>query len=175
MQRALISLLIILLAVLAFSLREGLPFNFIRNKNLPFGQNLVSRFARNQRVPVTIGDATFSVEVVTTQKGYIQGLSGRKALPDNEGMLFVFKSADYYPIWMKGMMFGIDIIWMDEKFRIVDIKENVPPESFPKTFYPSKPARYVLEVNAGEVKKSNVTIESSILGLPYEKERGLRK
>jgi uncharacterized membrane protein (UPF0127 family) len=45
-------------------------------------------------------------------------------------------------------------VWIGRNKRIVDISENVTPESYPATFKPKSPARYVLEIRAGEAKKA---------------------
>ncbi len=75
-------------------------------------------------------------------------MSNREKLAENQGMLFVFDQPDYYSFWMKDMQFAIDIIWIDENKKIVDITQNAESESYPKTFQPSSPAQYVLEVNS---------------------------
>ena len=75
-------------------------------------------------------------------------MSNREKLPANAGMLFVFDQPDYHSFWMKDMLFAIDIIWIDENKKIVDITHNAEPESYPKIFQPSSPAQYVLEVNS---------------------------
>ncbi|MDO8564938.1 MAG: DUF192 domain-containing protein [bacterium] len=107
----------------------------------------------------------------------IQGLSGKEELRKNEGMLFVFPKAAFHGIWMKDMLFPIDIIWLNDINRkpqndanetqkyaegrtliIVDIEENAGPETFPEVFYPKEPAAYVLELPAGFMKKENLTV-----------------
>ena len=40
-----------------------------------------------------------------------KGLSGRKDLPKDQGMLFIFDHKDKYGFWMKDMKFPIDIIY----------------------------------------------------------------
>lgn len=81
-------------------------------------------------------------------------MSGRPTLDEESGMLFVFESENYYSFWMKDMNFPLDIIWMDSDFRIVDIVYNAPPAgSMPEVTYTSdKPAKYVLEINAGQAQ-----------------------
>lgn len=83
-----------------------------------------------------------------------KGLSDRDSLALDEGMLFVFDSAGEFGIWMKKMKFAIDIIWISEEKKIVDIVENAPPEPGKKDkelsiYRPKKGALYILEVNAG--------------------------
>ena len=120
--------------------------SFIKqDKSVPVGA-VVGR--ANQPVAF-LGDEKVVLEVVNTPEKLSRGLSGRKELAQNSGMLFVFESAERHGFWMKEMNFPIDIIWIDEAGKIVDIKNNVSPTTYPKSFYPQAPAFYVLEVNAG--------------------------
>jgi len=98
---------------------------------------------------VRLGGTTVKVEIADTQDEQTLGLSGRESLLDGHGMLFVFKELSEHMFWMKDMKFPIDIIWISENFKIVDIKENATPESYPDVFLPTEKARYVLEVQAG--------------------------
>jgi uncharacterized membrane protein (UPF0127 family) len=62
---------------------------------------------------------------------------------------------------MRGKRFPLDIIWISDQKKIVDIKENVPVLSFlqrPVLFAPSEPAQYVLEVNAFFCKEYGIQI-----------------
>ena len=93
-------------------------------------------------------DMTLTVEVAGTRQGRVRGLSGRKSLPPQQGLLFDYMRAGRHGIWMKDMFFPIDIIWLDERMRVVDIKRHALPESYPEIFFPKQPAHYVLEVNA---------------------------
>lgn len=54
------------------------------------------------------------------------------------------------------MKFPIDVIWLDENYRVVNIIQNVQPDSFPKIFEPSKSAKYILEVNAGFARRNDI-------------------
>lgn len=98
---------------------------------------------------VHIGDATVLVEVANTPALREKGLSGHAPLGAGEGMLFVFGQDVTDGFWMKDMLFPIDIIWIDAEGRVVTVVPDATPESYPEVFYPTKPARYVLEVPAG--------------------------
>ena len=64
-------------------------------------------------------------------------------------MLFSFPKDGRYGFWMKDTLVPLDIFWLDEQGRVVSIAEQVAPATYPDVFYPSAPARYVLETAAG--------------------------
>lgn len=103
----------------------------------------------SQQMSVTIASTTISVDVFDSAAERRQGLSGRRELAQTRGAFFVFPESSRHGFWMREMNFALDIIWLDQDARVVHIAERVSPESFPKTFRPDEPARYVLEVNAG--------------------------
>lgn len=101
-----------------------------------------------------IEEKTLKVEIADNDFERARGLSGRQKLREGHGILFIFPEPGLHGFWMKDMNFPIDIVWLeriDNSFRIVGIEQNVPPESFPKAFYPQVPVRFVLEVNAAEL------------------------
>lgn len=107
---------------------------------------------------VTVTAKTFSVEaeVADNPSERKKGLSKRDSLDLDKGMLFVFETPGPYAIWMKDMKFAIDIIWLDENKRIVDIVVAAAAESDKKddelTIYrPRATSLYVLEINANLV------------------------
>jgi uncharacterized protein len=102
------------------------------------------------------GTTTIHIARALTNSEREQGLSGRPTLPDGEGMLFVFDHADSYAFWMPKMRFAIDII--DTEKRIVDIKRDATPESYPTLFRSRSPATYVLEVPSGFAAQSGWNI-----------------
>jgi uncharacterized protein len=77
------------------------------------------------------------------------GLSHRTSLGNKNGMLFVFDVPAKYGIWMKGMKFSIDIIWLDSEWRVVEIAHNIDPDTYPTVFKPEKDSLYVLETPSG--------------------------
>lgn len=91
-----------------------------------------------------------------------KGLMFRKELASDSGLLMVFNYERRHEIWMFGMRFPIDIVFIDRDKRIVDIKHSVKPMGKnPKTWrvYRSKQnCRYVLEVNSDLVKKTKTEI-----------------
>lgn len=89
------------------------------------------------------------VEIADTPDERAQGLSGTTELADDEGMLFVFDTEGTYGFWMHDMLISIDIIWVASDGSVVHIEHSLSPDTYPQTFTPPLPARYVLEVPAG--------------------------
>jgi uncharacterized membrane protein (UPF0127 family) len=91
-------------------------------------------------------DIPVRVEIANSDEERKQGLSGRKEFGKKvNGLLFVFPETDYHKMWMKDMHFAIDIIWIGEDLKVINIEKNVSPETYPKTFRPDRPARYAVE------------------------------
>lgn len=66
-------------------------------------------------------------------------------------MLFIFAGEAMRSFWMKNTRIPLDIIYIDNEFRIVSVARDARPCRTPQCpGYPSRgPARYVLELNAG--------------------------
>ncbi len=109
-----------------------------------------------QTAAIQIGSATITAEVVNTEEARALGLSGRASFKDGEGMLFVFEHEGQWGIWMKDMHFSIDILWLDAAGTVVTVASNVSPETYPESFHPEVPARYVLELPAGYAAKAGI-------------------
>ena len=120
-------------------------------------ENVVSNDSTVLRT-VQLDGQTIHVAVVDTPVARQRGLSGRQGLAGDEGMLFVFPQNGRYSFWMKDMLFVIDIVWISADGSIVDMVQNVSPDTYPTSFVPKAPARYVLELPAGYVKDHNVQI-----------------
>jgi uncharacterized membrane protein (UPF0127 family) len=107
---------------------------------------------------VNIAGQKVKVELALSVLERMQGLSGRQNLDEGTGMLFVFEKLGVYPFWMKDMNFSIDIIWLGQDQKIVYIKKNASPESYPEVFDPQVDAMYILEVPAGFGDKNNLKV-----------------
>lgn len=90
------------------------------------------------------------------------GLGGRDSLASTTGMLFVFDEPSRQGFWMKDMKFPIDIIWLDENFRIITVAADVLPSSYPTIFYPKEKSAFVLEV-AAEISQKNNYFDGAVL------------
>lgn len=98
---------------------------------------------------ISSGKQCVNLETVNNDQSRQRGLSGRKSMPEDQGMLFVFEKPGRHCIWMKDMNFPLDIIWLDADKKVEHIEKNVAPDTYPKTFCPVNNAKYVVELNKG--------------------------
>ena len=107
----------------------------------------------NGSAEVVIGGHAFTLELATTREEHQQGLSNRDHLLPDAGMLFVFTEESILAFWMKDNLIPLDILFLDQDRRIVDILTMTPQPGVPTdelTVYRSAlPAMYAVEVNAG--------------------------
>ena len=132
-----LSTLLIILAVIF-----GVWFTYSQTVGKPLGD-----FFRTDTHTMQIGNVPMRVGIAETEEERVQGLSGQQSLGDVSGLLFIFPVADYHGVWMKDMRFAIDVIWISEDLRVVDISRNLLPQSYPKIFRPSQPAKYAVETD----------------------------
>ena len=94
----------------------------------------------------------FTVEVADDDAERARGLMFRDELAADHGMLFLHDEEAPQSYWMKNTKIPLDILYFDERKKLVSAQLNVPPcgELAQCPIYPSAgPAMYVLEINAG--------------------------
>lgn len=115
---------------------------------------------------IQVAETLLRVRLAETKEEQSRGLGGVPFLNENEGMLFVFPDSDRNYFWMKDMNFAIDIIWFDEFQKVIYLKEDVKPETYPEVFGPDLDSKYVLEVVSGFVKKNGISVGDQLFFLP---------
>lgn len=105
-----------------------------------------------------IGDKKIHLLEAITPEEKENGLGGRSSLAQDSAMIFVFEEPDLYEIWMKGMLFSLDALWLDENYKIVHLEENISPDTLPNTYGPETPSLFVIEANAGFIKENNLQV-----------------
>lgn len=115
---------------------------------------------------IVVGGVPLSVERAVTDEQHQRGLSGREFLGYNNGMLFVFDKPAKYRIWMKDMLFPIDVFWISQDGVITDVWEEAQPESYPYVYEPAHDAKYILEATAGFARVYNIKAGVTVTGLP---------
>ena len=104
----------------------------------------------------------FNLKIADTNESRRNGLSNTKSLCDKCAMLFVFEKEGIYNFWMKDMNYNLDILYADQNKKIVDIILDVKKEGYPNTVSNSLLAKYVLEINSGQVKDLNIKVGDEV-------------
>ena len=92
-------------------------------------------------------------ETVYGELDITRGLMFRDSMAADRGMLFLHAKNGHYQYWTYNCKFPIDIVWMDEAHRVVEVYPNAPPCTSKSahdcpTYGGRHDARYVLELNA---------------------------
>lgn len=98
------------------------------------------------------------IEIADNSRKRSKGLMFRDSLPENHALLMVFPKKGNHKIWMFGMRFPLDLVFLDSNKRVIEIHENVKPLNLNpktwKTYCSGKHAKYVLELSLGTVRKT---------------------
>ena len=105
---------------------------------------------------VQVGGERYTVEIADDDAERARGLMFREHMDEDAGMLFIHEREAPRSYWMMNTRIPLDILYFDEDLRLVSQRRDTPPCP-PDTqcpAYPSDaPARYVLELNAGEAAR----------------------
>ncbi|AWV08419.1 DUF192 domain-containing protein [Marilutibacter maris] len=105
---------------------------------------------------VEVGGTRYQVEIADDDAERARGLMFRDRMEAGHGMLFIHDHEQMQSYWMKNTRIPLDILYFDSARRLVSQQRDVPPCSLGNGCppYPSSaPARYVLELNAGEAAR----------------------
>lgn len=101
----------------------------------------------------------YSIEFAENDAAREHGLMDRTEMALDHGMLFVFQDDMPRAFWMKNTKIALDMLFFDADRHLVSVQHDVPPcLADPCPPYSSgAPARYVLELNAGQARKLGLT------------------
>lgn len=105
--------------------------------------------------------AVIDIEIADNDQKTAQGLMYRTSMPENAGMLFLMKTEQMQSFWMKNTYIPLDMIFVNSQKEIVTIRHNTTPMK-ESSYYSTKPALYVVEVNAGFCRKNNINVGDKI-------------
>ncbi len=108
---------------------------------------------------VELDGKRYQVEIADNDEERARGLMFRDAMDANRGMLFIHDTEEPQAYWMKNTRIPLDILYFDNARKLVSQQRDVPActlgDGCPP--YPSDaPARYVLELNAGQAEALNL-------------------
>ena len=137
------------------------PFLLLLTILVPFagGRTALAQLEQFPTAELTIvtaaGPQKFTVEVATTPAQLEQGLMFRRSMPSSAGMIFDFKRSQPAMMWMKNTFIPLDMLFVDEHGRIVNIHERAIPQSL-DTISSAAPVRGVIELNAGTAERLGI-------------------
>ena len=98
---------------------------------------------------VTIRDKQWSVSIASTPWELAQGLGAVGELPNEYGMFFDTGWEQYIEVTTETMLFTLDVAFLSSSLEVVDLVQYLAPGH---RITSTQPARYFLEVNAGELE-----------------------
>ena len=96
-----------------------------------------------------------NIQVAVTPEQQLKGLSGLSSMPENSGMLFVFKGEAIRCMWGKDMKFPVDVGFLDSSNRLINIATIPAGDTAP--ICSKRPAQEALEMNVGWFTKHKRT------------------
>jgi uncharacterized protein len=113
--------------------------------------------------PVKLPDGTtVRAEVMIRDTDMMRGMMFRDKFPEGRAMLFIHGKPGKYSYYMFQVKLPLDIVWLDNQRRIVEIAENVPPCTTKASECPNyggtKEALMVLELPGGYGRKHGIRI-----------------
>ena len=110
-------------------------------------------------VAIKVGSQTITAENAKTGAEKERGLAGRRCIGKDQAMLFAFALPVHISIWMKGMEFPIDVVWIGADHRVVWVERQLDPSTYPDQFKnKGNGALYLLELQAGRAKSLELAI-----------------
>ncbi|MBO6576295.1 MAG: DUF192 domain-containing protein [Rhodothermales bacterium] len=89
-----------------------------------------------------------AIEIAVSDSAQARGMMDRRSMPDRGGMLFYYDETGERSFWMRNTPLSLDIIFVGEDDRIVNIAKRATPYSEAR-INSDGPVRHVLEVRAG--------------------------
>tara|TARA_Y100001958_G_scaffold159879_1_gene163910 strand:+ start:6863 stop:7276 length:414 start_codon:yes stop_codon:yes gene_type:complete len=107
---------------------------------------------------------TVKIKVAKNNNEKKRGLMFRNNLDIKEGMLF----KNINSVWMKNTLIPLDVIFLDNHYRVVDFVEDTVPLSL-DSIKIDKKSNHILEVASGFIRKNNVKKGSKMIGIEIDK------
>ena len=89
------------------------------------------------------------------------GMMWRRSMKENQGMLFIMDQPEPQSFWMRNTYISLDIIFVDEDFRILNIRANAQPQTL-ESQTSIGDALYVVEVIGGFCEKNGIAAGDEI-------------
>jgi uncharacterized protein len=116
---------------------------------------------RGSGQPVTV-----RLEVAADPPSRTRGLSGRRSVAPNTGMVFLYPVDTTGGFWMKDTLVPLSIAFVASNGQVVSTNEMVPCQADPCPVYqPARPYRYAVELTAGALAAAGIGPGALVLPL----------
>lgn len=116
-----------------------------------------------ETIEMIIKDRKFAVEIADTDAKIQRGLMYRDRMEADHGMLFTMPFLGEHSFWMKNTLIPLDIIYLDEKGKVLEIHDRRPLDE--TGMASAQPALFVLELNAGRSKAIGLKV-GDVIAMP---------
>lgn len=106
------------------------------------------------RLRLQVGQRQLKAMVAYNNTARQRGLMYRKALEEDEGMLFVFPRKKVQSFWMKNTLIPLSIAYIDDSGKVLQIEEMAPRDE--TSVRSDSLVRYALEVKRGWYRKAGL-------------------
>jgi uncharacterized membrane protein (UPF0127 family) len=104
----------------------------------------------------------FDIFVAETDAQKQRGLMYVRKLPDDTGMLFIYRDPDLHAMWMKNTYIPLDMLFIRGDGQVSSIARNTEPLSL-RSIRSVEPVNYVLELNAGVTERLSIDSGSLVV------------
>ncbi|MDB5730381.1 MAG: hypothetical protein JWQ03_276 [Variovorax sp.] len=122
-----------------------------------------------QRVRLNAGMYQIDAQLATAPAEHQTGLMYREAMPQQEGMLFVFAQPSVQCFWMKNTLIPLTAAFVADDGRIVNLADMKPRTL--ESHCSDEPVRFVLEMNQGWFARKNIKKGYKLGGAPFQTPR----
>lgn len=119
-------------------------------------------FSAQTRFPIRLsnGKAVY-VRLALTDIERMRGLMGCRKLEENEGMLFVYPTAEQRAFWMKNVPIDLDIGYFASSGKLLEVY-TMRARDTASVYSQSHDIRYCLEMNRGWFEKNKIRPEDDV-------------
>ncbi|MDP9898969.1 DUF192 domain-containing protein [Variovorax ginsengisoli] len=118
-----------------------------------------------QRVELHAGMYNIDAQVAVTPQEQEIGLMFRQEMPQQEGMLFMFRQPSTQCFWMKNTVLPLTAAFVADDGRIVNLVDMKPQTL--DSHCSEEPVRFVLEMNQGWFAKKSIKKGFKLVGAPF--------
>lgn len=109
----------------------------------------------------------FQLEIADEPEEMMRGLMFRQSMPADHGMLFVYTDQKPHYMWMKNTLIPLDMLFLDDKGKIVHIEKAAAPHSLEPRGV-DRPTSAVIELNGGTAEKLHLSLGDRVTLSPLQ-------